>query len=322
MSLFPSFASDFRPTVAARLAPKLRALAEQGVYFGTSSWKYEGWLGSIYDQERYRVRGKFSKKRFEDDCLSEYAETFPVVGGDFSFYQFPTPAYWQKLFGNTPAQFKFALKVPEDITVARWPGHARYGTRAGELNEGFLNATLFTKLFAKPLVPYRDRVAAIMFEFGTFNKSTFATSDDFHARLAQFLGELPGGIPYAVEIRNPEYYTADHVTILKAHKVAHVFNAWTRMPSLPAQLELAEAADTADFTVARALLKCGRNYEDAVRLFEPYLEIQEPDLPSREGLKRLAKDSRRRRRPAFLLVNNRLEGNAPGTIEAVADELS
>jgi hypothetical protein len=30
------------PPQAARLAPKLRALADQGVYFGTSSWKYEG----------------------------------------------------------------------------------------------------------------------------------------------------------------------------------------------------------------------------------------------------------------------------------------
>jgi len=31
------------PPQAARLAPKLRALADQDVYFGTSSWKYEGW---------------------------------------------------------------------------------------------------------------------------------------------------------------------------------------------------------------------------------------------------------------------------------------
>jgi hypothetical protein len=34
------------------------------VYFGTSSWKYEGWLGSIYTPERYLTRGKFSKKKW------------------------------------------------------------------------------------------------------------------------------------------------------------------------------------------------------------------------------------------------------------------
>ena len=50
------------PPQAKRLGPKLRALAEQGVYFGTSSWKYDGWLGSIYSPERYHTRGKFSQK--------------------------------------------------------------------------------------------------------------------------------------------------------------------------------------------------------------------------------------------------------------------
>ena len=52
-----------------RLGPKLRALAEQGVYFGTSSWKYEGWLGSIYTPERYFTRGKLSKE-VRGECLA------------------------------------------------------------------------------------------------------------------------------------------------------------------------------------------------------------------------------------------------------------
>ena len=80
MSLFPLFdPSDAPPPQATRLAPKLRALADQGVYFGTSSWKYEGWIGSIYSRERYTTRGKFSKQKFDAECLAEYASTFPVV---------------------------------------------------------------------------------------------------------------------------------------------------------------------------------------------------------------------------------------------------
>jgi uncharacterized protein YecE (DUF72 family) len=141
MSLFPLFETgDDRPPQAARLAPKLKALAGQGVCFGTSSWKYEGWLGSIYTPERYATRGRFSRGKFEAGCLAEYAETFPVVCGDFAFYQFPSPDYWERLFAATPPSFLFGFKVPEDITVARWPGHARYGTRAGQENPGFLNA--------------------------------------------------------------------------------------------------------------------------------------------------------------------------------------
>jgi uncharacterized protein YecE (DUF72 family) len=140
------FETDEPPQQAARLSPVLRSLAERGIYFGTSSWKYEGWLGSIYSRDRYLSRGRFSKKKFEAECLREYAETFPVVGGDFSFYQFPTADYWSRLFADVPPDFGFGLKVPETITVARWPGHARYGAKAGEPNEHFLDASPSTWL--------------------------------------------------------------------------------------------------------------------------------------------------------------------------------
>jgi uncharacterized protein YecE (DUF72 family) len=137
MSQLPGFdapAGD-TPPLAARLAPRLRELAREGVYFGTSSWKYEGWLGSIYRPERYETRGKFSKRKFEESCLAEYTETFPTVCGDFAFYQFPTEEYWARLFSQTPADFLFSFKVPEHVTVPKWRGHARYGKRAGTLSD-------------------------------------------------------------------------------------------------------------------------------------------------------------------------------------------
>src|SRR4051794_4130934 len=96
----PLFESTDPPPQAARLGPKLRALADQGVYFGTSSWKYEGWLGSIYTPAKYLTAGKLSRKKFETECLTEYAATFPTVWGDFAFYQFPTPDYRERLFRN------------------------------------------------------------------------------------------------------------------------------------------------------------------------------------------------------------------------------
>ena len=82
------------PPQAARLAPKLRALAGQGIYFGTSSWKYDGWVGSIYSEDRYVTRGIFSKAKFEENCLTEYAWMFPAVCIDLTFYQFPSEQYW------------------------------------------------------------------------------------------------------------------------------------------------------------------------------------------------------------------------------------
>jgi uncharacterized protein YecE (DUF72 family) len=193
-SLFPE-PDDLAPQ-AARLAPKLHPLAEKGVYFGTSSWKYPGWVGSIYSESLYQTRGKLSKKKFDDTCLAEYARTFTTVCGDFAFYQFPPASTWAKLFEATPAGFTFGLKVPENITVAKWPGHARYGMVSGEKNDDFLNADLFKKLFLKPLSPYRDRIGPLILEFGTFPKAIFPNPHDFYGAVEPFLKELPEGFRY------------------------------------------------------------------------------------------------------------------------------
>ncbi len=310
------FDDDEVPPLAARLAPRLRTLAERGVYFGTSSWKYEGWLGSIYNRERYISRGKFSHKKFEAECLREYAETFPIVGGDFSFYRFPTPDDWARIFTSAPSSLAFGLKIPEDITVARWPGHARYGGRAGRLNEHFLNAALLETKFLKPLESYRRQAAVLIFEFGQFSRADFSTPADFLPRLERFLAALPDGWPYAIEIRNAEYATSDYFAVLARYKVAHIFNAWTRMPLVADQIAIPEAFG-ADFCVVRALLRKDRSYEKAVSMFEPYREVQEPDHSTRAALRHIAARALQTGQRAYIFVNNRLEGNSPGTIEAI-----
>ena len=55
------------------------------------------------------------------------------------------------------------------------------------------------------------------------------------------------------------------------------------MPALDDQAQIPEAF-TADFTVVRALLKRGRGYEDAVKTFEPYKLVQEPNEGARAGM--------------------------------------
>ncbi len=276
-------------------------------------------MGSIYSPDRYSSRGKFSRRKFEAECLAEYAEVFPVVCGDFSFYQFPTQDYWKQLFAETPDSLRFALKVPEEITVANWPSHARYGSRAGRANASFLDHRLFDREFAGPIEPYRDRVAGLIFEFGTIPKATFDAAE-FIRRLKMFLGQLPDTYLYSVEIRNPEYLGPAYLDALAARNVAHVFNAWTRMPELGAQVEIPGVL-TADFTVVRALLRPGRTYEQAVALFEPYRTIQEPDESTRKALGQIIDRAHHARKPAFVFVNNRLEGHAPTTIESVANSL-
>ncbi len=301
-----------------RLAARLRDLAAANIFVGTSSWKYPGWIGQVYTRERYLSRGCFSPKLFEATCLREYAETFPAVCGDFSFYQFPSPEYWRRLFGSAPSSLRFAFKAPEEITAKAFPTHPRYGTQAGLVNRSFLVAALFADGFLGPLERYRAQLAAVILEFGTFSRRSYADVREFAADLDRFLSALPRGFPYSVEVRNPEFLVEDYFHCLRAHGIAHVLNAWTRMPELAEQIRIEEAV-TAGFTVCRALLRRGRKYEDAVRMFKPYEEIQDPYPEGRAALRDLIRQARDSEMAAFVFVNNRFEGNAPRTIEAIVD---
>src|SRR6185503_4865682 len=94
--------------------------------------------------------------------------------------------------------------------------------------------------------------------------------------------------------------------VLREHGVAHVFNSWTRMPSIGEQLDLPGAL-SGEFIVARALLRPGRTYDG----------IQDPSPPLRADLLRLIELAVQTRIPAYLLVNNRAEGSSPLTIAEV-----
>ena len=79
-------------------------LAKEGVFIGTSSWKYEGWFGQLYTPSRYEYRGKVAKTRFERDCLAEYAEVFKTVSVDAAYYTFPSEKYLTGLANQVPAR--------------------------------------------------------------------------------------------------------------------------------------------------------------------------------------------------------------------------
>jgi uncharacterized protein YecE (DUF72 family) len=301
------------------LAEKLRALAHRNVFIGGSSWKYEGWLGQIYSRERYLARGKFSKRVFEAECLSEYAETFPTVCGDFAFYQFPTQEFWDKLFSRVPENFRFAFKVPEQITCKVFPIHDRYGAVAGKDNEAFLDPHIFQEMFVRPLAQYGQKTALLIFEFGTFSRRSFAGVHEFIDRLDPFLATLGPEFRYAVEIRNADFLERDYFACLRQHNVAHVYNAWSKMPELRYQMAIPDSK-TADFQVCRGLLRQGRVYEKAVEAFAPYTHVQDPNPEARASMRSLVEQALGNKEILFMFINNRLEGNSPETILSLLNQ--
>jgi len=307
--------------VREEMRRRLDALAQEGVYVGTSSWKYAGWRGQLYDESRYVYHGRFAETRFERNCLTEYAETFKTVSVDAAYYQFPTVRYLEGLAEQVPADFLFGLKVTDTITIKRYPSLPRFGALAGEVNQHFLDAEAFTNDFLRPCEAIRDRIGLLMFEFSRFHTRDVARGRDFMEALDLFWGKLPRGWPYGVEIRNATFLQPEYFSMLSRHGVAHILNSWEAMPSIEEQLAMPGSLTAPDLIGARFLLRPGRRYEDAVKLFSPYDRVRDPYPAGRAAGTKLIQMSRTRavKNRAFLFVNNRFEGNALETIAAMTD---
>ncbi len=266
-----------------RLQSAVQRLAADNIFIGTSSWKYEGWTGQIYDEQRYCYRGKFAKTRFERDCLVEYAETFKTVCVDAAYYQFPSAKYLSGLVEKVPGDFLFTFKVTDDITLKKFTNLPRFGIKAGKPNENFLNADLFLNAFLKPCEPFRSNVGLLMFEFSRFHSTDYQHGRDFVADLDAFFSKLPKEWNYGVEIRNKDWLQPDYFAVLKRHGVVHVFNNWSMMPTVGEQMAMT-VSDTSDaFLAARFLLKPGRKYEEAVKEFSPYKAVKEVNAEARSA---------------------------------------
>ena len=306
-----------------KLKSTVAKLAAKGIYLGTSSWKYSEWCGQIYDREKYITHGKFAETRFERDCLPEYAEVFKSVCVDGAYYRFPDQRYVEKLVSQVPGDFLFTFKVTDEITIKKFTNLPRFRERAGKPNENFLNADLFAAAFIKPFEPFKQNVGMFIFEFSKFYPNDYQHGRDFVADLDKFLGGIPKGWRYGVEIRNKNFLQPEYFAVLRRHGVAHVYNSWTDAPPVSEQLALPDSLTTPEFSGARFLLKPGRKYEEAVKLFKPYVATKESDAEARAAAAELIRRGMLAKawRLLFVYFNNRLEGNAILTIWAVLEEL-
>jgi uncharacterized protein YecE (DUF72 family) len=290
--------------LAARIPPRVR--------FGSSTWNYPGWRGLVYHQD-YGPKGAAAR------MLKEYAAfpLFGTVGVDSSYYGPPTESVLRSYADNLPPGFPCISKVWGQITVHTFT-KAQDPDRAGKINPDFLNPDLFIEEIYQPYQRhFAENTGPFVFEFQTIAKYSGMNPQRFAARLDEFFSALPRDADYAVEVRNEEYLTPMYFAVLREHGVAHVFNSWTRMPPIGHQLDL-PGSITGRFILARALLRPGRTYNEAVDAFAPYDRIREPNPKLRRDLARLVDTAVQTRVPAYLLVNNRAEGSAPLTIAAVA----
>ena len=288
------------------------------IRFGTSTWTYEGWQGQIYTR-------KYTKTAFARECLGEFCQylyrgkpLFRTVGNDATFYRPPSANQLTRYLTQIPEDFQMCFKVWEELTIPTYAKHARYGSRAGQVNPNFLNADAFTKLV---LQPYRDaqfgpNTGPFLFEFQRHGMP----AEEFIGKLDDFFDSVSAEFRYAVEIRNAGLLGPRYHDMLRAHGVAHVYNHWSYMPPLAEQHQRMKTM-TAPFTVIRLLTPLKMTYEAAKKRAEPYDKIV-GELPEmRKDTVSLIQEATAENRSTYILVNNRAEGNAPLTIQALIDRL-
>lgn len=273
-------------------------LAAQGIYLGTNSWKYRGWEGMIYQG------GYSSEAQFQRVSLREYANSFPTVGVDFTYFAWPTVDMLGFLAESTPENFKLCVKATKRATWKNFPNIPVYGKWAGKANPEFLNIDHFKDLFLKPLQIIENRLAHLVFDFPELSE------EDFPA-LAHFFKEIP--FACAVEFRDPSLVNAKFYEFLQELNLSPILNLSEGMPSFEAQASLLSS----DLPLVIKANVVGRTEEEANRLFQPFKEFKEPQLELQEHIGKFLNTCMEQKRKAFVLVSNRFEGSAPHSIGAI-----
>jgi len=153
-------------------------------FVGTSGYSYPEWKGSFYP-------AKMPAK----EMLSFYSSRFRTVEINNTFYRPPVASVLEAWAAQVPADFRFVLKAPQQIT------HIRRLAGAGELVSSFLEAAGVLK----------ERLGPLLFQLPpNFKKDV--------PRLREFLALLKPGCRAALEFRHPSWLDDEVFGLLRDHR--------------------------------------------------------------------------------------------------------
>jgi uncharacterized protein YecE (DUF72 family) len=153
---------------------------------GTSGYTYPEWKGAFYPAHLPTTR-----------MLHYYGERFSAVEVNYTFRRMPTVKAVKGWAAATPADFVFALKVPQRIT---------HFARLLDVDEPM-------RLFCDTARTLGRKLGPLLFQLPpTFEKET--------ARLATTLDGVPPAIRCAVEFRHPSWFADDVYRVLRTRNAA------------------------------------------------------------------------------------------------------
>ena len=155
-------------------------------WIGTSGYNYPEWKGSFYPEKLPATK-----------MLPYYAERFPTVEINYTFYRMPTEKLLAGWASATPDHFKFTLKAPRRITHDARLQHCEDLVRTFSRAAGALGPKLGVLLFQLP---------------PSFKKDVGV--------LDGFLECLPPRVPGAFEFRHASWHDEEVFDRLRAKGLA------------------------------------------------------------------------------------------------------
>jgi uncharacterized protein YecE (DUF72 family) len=259
------------------------------IRIGTCGWSYKDWVGHFYPNGLVAA-----------DYLAYYAERFPIVEVDSSFYRSPSKGMVQGWRDKTPEGFSFSLKVSQTIT------HEKVLVDCSGEVEEFVSAA---RLLG-------DKLLCCTLQFAYFNRQAFASAEEFLERLDSFLGECwPTDVPVAVEIRNKGWLSQAFADCLRRHNAVWVLGDQKWMPT---PLMLAESMDVVTGPFAYIRLLGDREVVDSrTKTLDHIVVDRSAEIDSDARAIRLLSI----RVPVVTFVNNHFAGYAHETIRELREVL-
>jgi uncharacterized protein YecE (DUF72 family) len=239
---------------------------------GTMGFSYREWVGPFYP------RGTRP-----DDYLKRYSEVFDTVELDTTFYGIPrawTVRTWAR---ETPPDFRFTLKLPRSITHEK----------------GLEGATEELLAFVKAVEPLGEKLSALLIQMPP------SFRPDRREALMGFLRELPRDVPFALELRDPDWMTSETADALRELGICWV---GVDMPGMPRTIPT-----TSQLTY--------------LRLLGDHKQIVSKDRVVMDREDELEKWARALEEIAFrglsclVFVNNHYTGHSPTTVNRLKDLL-
>ena len=246
------------------------------INIGCAGWDYKDWIGPFYP-----------KLLESHNRLGYYAKYFNIIEINNTFYSLPKFSVVQNWKEQTPADFKFAVKVWQEIT------------------HNFKNANIEDSVlqFFYRLSPLKEKIFGYLLQFPPWFKYT---GKHFH-QLKYLISELPTENMYFIELRDNSWFMED--LLYEVLKNSKIILGTTYMPGIKAYYLPRQKTYYIRLIGDRELTVFDRVQRDQEERINDLLR----NLQMIEKMPNIYE--------IFIIVNNHFQGNAPESVNLLKKRL-